>query len=68
MSVRAFNSAGAGPATAPVNTLTQENGKIQSNSPLFRKEMIGKIGKMMTGKRCSQIIHFYQESQRLLNK
>lgn len=28
MSVRAFNSAGAGPATAPVNTLTQENGRF----------------------------------------
>ena len=27
VSVRAFNSAGAGPATAPVNTLTQESGK-----------------------------------------
>lgn len=27
ISVRAFNSAGAGPASGPVNTLTKENGK-----------------------------------------
>ncbi|XP_069360825.1 cell adhesion molecule Dscam2-like isoform X2 [Maniola hyperantus] len=31
VSVRAFNSAGAGPATAPVNTLTQEN--VPSEGP-----------------------------------
>lgn len=45
ISVRAFNSAGAGPASGPVNTLTKESGKDISirNSPNTRFQVKNQI-------------------------